>query len=234
VAYTWSKELDNVAGTASHIGAVGGNRNPFAGGLDKGLGAVDRAHVFHATFVWGLPIGKGHAIGSGNAFARGLASGWQLSGIITFTTGIPLAIVGSGCNTPGIVSTCIASYNPSYPGAVRINGSYGSGNALSPGAVSYFAKNAFADPAAYTFGTLPRSAPYGLFAPSLLDESLSLRREIAITERLKLAITGEVFNLTNSVYFGAPGNNIDSANFGQVTTSANLPRKLQLNARITF
>jgi hypothetical protein len=234
VAYTWSKELDNVAGTASHIGAVGGNRNPFAGGLDKGLGAVDRAHVFHATFLWELPFGKGHAIGSGNAFARGLASGWQLSGIITFTTGIPLAIIGSGCNTPGIVSTCIASYNPSYAGPVRITGSYGSGNALSPGAVSYFAKNAFADPAAYTFGTLPRSAPYGLFAPSLLDESLSLRREIAITERLKLAITGEVFNLTNSVYFGAPGNNIDSANFGQVTTSANLPRKLQLNARITF
>lgn len=234
VGYTFSKEIDNSIGVASHIGAVGGNRNPFAGGLDKGLGAIDRRHVAHATFLYALPFGKGHAIGSGNAVVRNLVSGWQFSGILTFTTGIPLAIIGSGCNTPGILSTCMASYNPSFSGPVRINGAYGTGNALSPGAVSYFAKSAFADPAAYTFGNLPRSAPFGLFAPSLLDESISLRREIAITERLKLAITADVFNLTNSVYFAAPGNNIDSANFGQVITAANQPRKLQLNARITF
>ena len=234
VAYTWSKELDNVPGVASHLGAVGGNRNPYAGGLDKGRGAVDRAHVFHATFLYALPFGKGHSIGNTNAVAKHLLSGWQLSGILTFTTGIPLAILGSGCNTPGLTGTCIASYNPNFSGPVRVNGSYGSGNALSPGAVSYFDKRAFMNPAAYTFGSLPRSAPFGLYAPSLLDESISLRREIVITERVKLTLTGDVFNLTNSVYFGAPGNNIDSSNFGQVQTSANLPRKLQLNARVTF
>ncbi len=43
-----------------------------------------------------------------------------------------------------------------------------------------------------------------------------------------------MFNITNSVHFGAPGVSIDSATFGQVTTQANLPRKVQFNARITF
>jgi len=47
------------------------------------------------------------------------------------------------------------------------------GNALAPGAVAYFNKSAFADPAPYTFGNLPRSAPFGLFVPHLLDESFS-------------------------------------------------------------
>jgi hypothetical protein len=63
---------------------------------------------------------------------------------------------------------------------------------------------------------------------------MSLKREIAIRERLKLALQADVFNVTNTVSFAAPGTNIDSANFGQVTTTANLPRKIQLNARLTF
>jgi len=70
--------------------------------------------------------------------------------------------------------------------------------------------------------------------PHLLDESFSLRREIGIRERVKLIVTADVFNITNSVCFAAPGTNIDSANFGQVITTTNLPRKIQLNARITF
>lgn len=43
-----------------------------------------------------------------------------------------------------------------------------------------------------------------------------------------------MFNITNSVHFSAPGTNIDSATFGQVSSQANLPRKVQFNARITF
>jgi hypothetical protein len=234
LGYTWSKEIDNSIGVATNLGAVGGNRNPFAGGLDKALGAIDRRHIFHASFLYNLPFGKGHDLGSGNVVTRALLSNWSLSGIITASSGAPLAITGSGCNTPAIVSTCIASYNPAFSGPVRINGDFGTGNALNPGAISYYDKRAFQDPAAYTFGSLPRSAPFGLFVPRLVDESVSLRREIGFTERWKLAITADVFNITNSVHFAAPGTNIDSANFGQVITTNNLPRKIQMNARITF
>jgi len=178
--------------------------------------------------------GKGHSLANGNAVARTFASGWQISGLITFTSGAPLGITGSGCSTPGISSTCIVSYAPGFTGPVLINGGYGSGNALAPGALSYLNKAAFVDPAPYTFGNLPRSAPFGLFAPHIVGADMSLKREIALRERLRLAIQADVFNVTNTVCFAAPGTNIDSANFGQVTTSSNLPRKIQLNARFTF
>ncbi|HXJ41318.1 MAG TPA: hypothetical protein VNH18_18700, partial [Bryobacteraceae bacterium] len=110
----------------------------------------------------------------------------------------------------------------------------GTGNALAPGAVSYFNKAAFVNPAPYTFGNLPRSAAYGLFAPYLINQDASLRRQFSIRERVKLAITADIFNITNSVMFAAPATNIDSTNFGQLTTTNNLPRKIQLNGRLTF
>jgi hypothetical protein len=47
-------------------------------------------------------------------------------------------------------------------------------------------------------------------------------------------VSADVFNVPNNVRFAAPGTNIDSANFGQVTTQSNSPRKIQFNARITF
>ena len=42
------------------------------------------------------------------------------------------------------------------------------------------------------------------------------------------------FNIANAVYFNAPAANIDSANFGTVTSQSNQPRKVQLSGRITF
>jgi hypothetical protein len=51
---------------------------------------------------------------------------------------------------------------------------------------------------------------------------------------MKLAIEAQMFNITNSVHFTAPGTNIDSATFGEITSQANLARKFQFNARITF
>ncbi len=241
VGYTFSKEIDNVIGVATNLGSAGGNRDPYNGSLDKALGAIDHPHVFHATFLYQLPFGAGHNLGSGNAIVRALVSHWQASGIITFTSGAPLGITGSGCNTPGVVSStngsaayCDVSYNPNFTGPVRINGSYGDGNAIGTGAVSYLNKAAFIDPAPYTFGNLPRSAAFGLFGPSLLDEDVSLRREFPIRESIRLAVQADAFNVTNSVQFAAPATNIDSANFGQVTTTNNLPRKIQFSARLTF
>ena len=53
-------------------------------------------------------------------------------------------------------------------------------------------------------------------------------------ERLKLAIQGDFFNLTNRTQFGGIGTNTASANFGTVSTQVNGPRKIQLAARISF
>jgi hypothetical protein len=224
--YTFSKELDNLLASA---------RNPFDYELEKSRGGIDHRHVFMGTVSYQLPFGAGRPLNPGNAVARALISRWNVSGVVTFATGAPLALTGSACNAGGILGTCIPNYNPAWTGTeVRINGNYGDGNVLGSSPTSYLDRTAFVAPAAYTFGNLPRTGVYGLNAPYNADVDLSVRREFAIHENVKLAIQADAFNVNNAVHFGAPGLNPDQASFGTLTSQANQPRKLQFNARVTF
>jgi len=223
--YTFSKQLDDLLGTP---------RNPFNRALERARGAIDHTHVFTASSAYQLPFGAGHMLNPGSAAARALISRWTVSGIVSFTTGSTLSVTGTGCNAGGILGTCFPNYNPAFNGNIRINGNYGSGNVLGSSPTSYLDRTAFVDPAAYTVGNLPRSGVFGLNAPFNSSIDLSVRREFAIRENVKLAVQADAFNVNNTVRFGTPGTNPDQASFGTVTSQANQPRKLQLNARITF
>lgn len=225
LGYTFSKELDNLLGTP---------RNPFNAALEKSQGSINRTHVFTGTYVYALPFGAGHRINPGSSVARLLVSGWSISGIATYSSGAPLSVTGTACVSGGILGTCFPNYNPSFSGDVRINGGLGDGSVLGSTPTAYLNRAAFVAPAPFTTGNVSRTAPYGLFAPRIMGLDVSLRREFKIVERVKLAFQTDAFNVTNSVFFGAPTVNVDSANFGTLTTQANQPRKLQLSARISF
>ena len=221
VNYTFSKELDNLAGV----------RDPNKDFLEKGPGAIDHPHVAQATLVYQLPFGAGHNLNSRSKVVSGILSHWQLSGLFTFTTGAPLSITGT-CTGGGIIdASCYPNYNPNFSGSVWQNGTPGTGNlATTP----YLNKAAFVDPSAYTAGNIARSAPLGLFAPHIADLDMSVRREFVIREKVRLAFQADAFNINNAVHFAAPGTGIDSATFGIFSSMANQPRKLQFSARLSF
>lgn len=223
--YTFSKELDNL---------LASTRNPFDYSLEKSRGAIDHRHVVTGSYAILLPFGEGHRLNPANRVSRALVSRWTVSGLVSFTSGSPLALVGSNCNAGGILGTCIPNYNPGFNGSVRINGNYGEGNLIGGTVTSFLDKNAFVAPAAYTWGNLPRTGVYGLNAPFNSSIDVSVRREFALHEKLKLAIQCDAFNVNNAVRFAVPGTNPDQASFGTITSQANSPRRLQLNARLTF
>jgi len=223
--YTFSKQLDNLLSTP---------RNPFDRSLEKSRGAIDHTHVFTGTYSYQLPFGAGHRLDPGNAVVRAVSSGWTVSGIVSYTTGSPLAIVGTACTSGGILGTCIPNYNPSFSGNIRINGNYGNGNVYGSSPTSYLDRTAFVAPTAYTFGNAPRTGAYDLNAPYNASVDISVRREFPIHENIKLAFQCDAFNVNNAVHFGAPALNPDQASFGTLTSQANQPRKLQFNMRITF
>jgi hypothetical protein len=234
-AYTLSKILDTVP-NGGQLGSAGGTRDPYNTALDKGLGHTDRTHILRGSFVFNPPVGRGHSFGGNNRVTRAILSDWMFSGTFMTNTGRPLAISGT-CTLTGISSSCIPSYNPAFTGSTpRINGGWGDGNVLNPGATRYLDANAFMNPAPYTFGDLPRSAPFGLRAPAFWNLDMSAKREFRVTERWSFHLGVDVFNVPNVVIFDAPNTNLTSANFGQITSVqiSNAPRKLQLNARITF
>jgi hypothetical protein len=222
-AYTFSKQLDDLLASP---------RNPFNDSLEKGPGTIDHPQVGSLIFVYQLPFGAGHKLNSGSRVLSSVMSHWQVSGLVTYSSGAPLVISGT-CTSGGILGTCYPNYNPSFQGNVWINGDFGSGG-KSVTSTPYLDKTAFVDPAAYTVGNIARSAPFGLFAPHNADVDLTVRREFNVREHAKLAFQADAFNVNNAVHFGAPGTNIDAAAFGTVNSMANQPRKLQFSARVSF
>jgi hypothetical protein len=221
--YTFSKELDDLVGV----------RDPNADFLEKGPGTIDHPNVAAATFLYQLPFGAGHQLNSGNKALSYVISGWQVSGIFTAANGAPLSITGT-CQGGGIIdASCYPNYNTGFSGSVWQNGSIGS-NGANVTSTAYLNKTAFVDPANYTWGSIPRAAPLGLFAPHNADLDVSVRREFRIRERVRLAFQADAFNINNAVHFAAPGTGIDSSSFGVFTSMANQPRKLQFGARLSF
>jgi hypothetical protein len=102
-----------------------------------------------------------------------------------------------------------------------------------------------ADPSLATYGTLPRNLLRG---PGYVNVDMAFSKTTSITERVKLEFRAEFFNLFNHANFldprvvnngdgtlagGAPGTNINSGQFGQITGTYD-PRIIQLALRLSF
>jgi hypothetical protein len=218
--YTFSKAL----------GTINGFRSAYVG--EKNLSTTDMPHVWNAFYAYDLPFGKGRQFDTDNKFLQALISGWQISGITRYASGTPLGPFTANCNVPQ-AGTCWASYNPSFSGPIQINGGWGKG----PGDVTktaYIDKNAFANPAAFTYGNTPATGAFGLRNPHFANQDLSVSRVFQIHEDWKLNFGMDTFNLLNSVRFGGIVTNINAANFGTVNSQANLPRVVQFKLRLEY
>jgi hypothetical protein len=194
---------------------------------------LDPNHILNLLFVYQLPFGKGRAISPSNSVISAIVSGWQLSGITTYRSGGGFGSIGAACNLPN-AGGCYADFNPNFSGEVRINGDYRVTDRMGNDTTVFLDRNAFQNPAPFTYGNTPRSLVYKLHNPSDYNQSLSVRREFPIHESWKLAFQMDTFNTFNWVTWGNPNTNITNANFGRITSQGNSPRVVQLNARITF
>jgi hypothetical protein len=69
------------------------------------------------------------------------------------------------------------------------------------------------------------------------NENLSLTRVFPIKEQIRLEFRAEAFNLFNRVRFGVGDTNLQDANFGKLTSSADLlntPRQMQFALKLYF
>jgi len=224
VNHTWSKTLAD----------TGAGRSGYFWKIEKTHAENDLTHVFNASFVYELPFGTGRRFLSGNAAVRALATGWRIAGITRIRSGAWFGVIGASCVLPN-AGGCRASYNPNFTGSVRIGGEWGSGDLLGRTPPVFLDKNAFMSPAPYTYGDTPGAGAFGLKNPTFWNQDLSLMREFALTERYKLNIQADSFNIFNTVIFSGPASlNSADANFGRVTSQANSPRTFQLSLKLQF
>ncbi len=230
--YTYDKELDDTGtqrtGYAIPANAILDGVARKANRIDRSVAVLDIPQNLAAYGVYKLPFGKG-GIGAHNFMVRALAGGWELSGISTYSSGLPLFITSSACTATSLPNqgTCMPDLNPGFTGKnIRQNGKWGQGvTALTLGTLSYIngytssttpgqgvgsvacgsSTGPFCNSGSYMIGDAPRGGAFGLRGPNNFRVTSGLRRSFDITEKVKFIFGVDCQNLLNSVTFGGGG-----------------------------
>jgi hypothetical protein len=71
-------------------------------------------------------------------------------------------------------------------------------------------------------------------SPWVLNENVNLAKELVASERIRVMLRFEAFNLFNRVRWGAPSSTFTANTFGQVRSQANTPRQAQVALKFQF
>jgi hypothetical protein len=235
-AYTWSKTM----GVSTDIEGTPRIQALSYFDLNRAVLNFDRTHVFNLSGLWELPFGKGKSWAT-SGVASALLGGWQLNGIFTVMTGLPVAVTASGTslNLPGSTQRA----DQVLP-EVRVTGEAGPNT-------SYFDPMAFRPVTDVRFGNAGFNSLRG---PGLINLDAGLFRDFRFTDRFHLQFRAEAFNFTNTPHWSNPAANVSSityngdgtirtlGGFGSITSTnaANLgragtdERMYRLGLRLSF
>jgi hypothetical protein len=219
--YALQKSIDNSSGMKDirNVGTVGIQDN-YNLRAERSLSTFDRTHSAAVTGLYELPFGRGKKFATGG-WPSALIGGWQINGILTMRTGLPLSISTSQ-NLTGSLG------GGSRPNRLRS----GRLDASQRSIQQWFDVAAFQTPPQFQFGNTSRTEP-SLRGPGAKQFDFSLFRNVRIAEKLTVQVRGEAFNVLNRVNFGGPATSIGAAGAG-IITSADDARSLQLGLRLFF
>ncbi len=216
VAYTYSKALDPAGANASFGGDLYTVSNPYNRYYDYGPAGSDRTHIALVNFIYDLPFFRT----SQNGFVRTVLGGWEMSGIVTMQSGLPLAMnLGGSQGSNGLAN---ATNRPDVVGRLTY-----------PQAVSeWFDTSAFALPEKGAWGNLGSGVVRG---PGRQNWNVSLFKRFIFSEAhgREFQLRFETFNTFNHTQYNAVSTSYTSSNFGQVTSVWD-PRVFQLGAKLLF
>ncbi len=217
LTYTWSKALDYQS-----EGSGGSPSNSYDGQNDYGPATWDREHVITFTHNWDLPFGRNrHWKLGNNAIADAIVGGWRLSGVHTWGTGLPF--------TPSVANAPLLN-DPDFAG-VRAD-VIGNPNVPNPNANLWFNPAAYSEPQQpFRQGTAGRNSLRGSHE---WESDLSLSKNLLLSERFKLELRADAFNVFNHVNLGNPASQIDSSGAGQITYIQLPMRQMQFGLHFSF
>ena len=262
--YTWSHCLDTVSNGGLLPFSSAALISPLPGELRRQYGNCDYdiRHNFNTSFVYQLPVRRGHS-----RFLAAFVNGWQVSGTIFCHTGVPFSVLSTPYSANG--NGIIQGGGPQFA-SVRLGVPLYSHAPIpgvtQPGTLQWLNPNAFVSavdpstgecndgdkPGDCQFGNLGRNTLRG---PGFTWSDLYVSKKISLTERVALRIDGQFFNWLNHPNFalptavaGIPGQPGTQTGFGALvaTTSPptgllgvglggdNSPRMIALQLRLEF
>ena len=200
----------------------------------RGPSDFDIRHNFVANVVYEMP-GRGRLLG-----------GWQVSGVASVHSGLAFTPVLTFDNAD--LQSLLISERPDLVGNPYAGVCPSGARVGTPSC--WFNSSAFAVPPAGQFGNAGRNILRG---PAFAQFDAALHKDFAITERRKITVGVEAYNVFNHPNFGVPSNtqsplamggNGDAifkdaagsfaANAGQILTTVGTGRQIQLTGRFTF
>lgn len=230
-AYTWAKMIDDVSSVAGFLGAQNpGYTNHYDKRLDRSLSGLDIAHRLVVNYQYELPFGRGKALLDRSGWVNQVVGGWQLNGITTMQSGLPMGITSrfnnlnsfGGRQTPNRV----LGQQPLTTGAVseRLGGRFGS--------QPYLNANAFEQPPDFMFGNMGNIMPDAR-EPEYVNWDVSILKDFPFSERVRLQFRAEFINFFNHTVFRRPNTSFGNNNFGNIT-AAESARIGQLGLKLYF
>jgi hypothetical protein len=217
-SYTYSKSLDQSAGLPEPV-------NPVNPALSRGLSAFDMRHNLVTSFHYEIPR-LSHA-----KRLNLLTSGWAVSGIARFTSGLPVTLFNN--NDTSLLGTIPNGINNNGVDTPQWSGAPLHMNRNPRGGRPVFDASQFSLPAIGSMGNARRRFFGG---PGMESFDVTVSRTMLVKDNRALDLRAEAFNLFNHAqFFGAAAvqGNISSSNFGQAE-SAMSPRLMQLALRYRF
>jgi hypothetical protein len=218
-SYTFSKSIDNASGSQNLL-------NPFCFSCDRTLSGFDVQHRFVFSYTYRLPLKPS---GRSGAIWDKVVDGWEIGGITTFQSGIPVRLMDTGSD-----NSLVGGYNyesadrPDVIGTIRIQ---------DPRQGGVAGPNQFFDPSSFAVEPLGKigNAAHHLFSgPGLNNWDFTILKHISFRERYQLEFRSEFFNFFNHAQFNSPVGDIAAGElFGGVFSAAD-PRFIQFGLKLQF
>jgi len=229
-SYTWSKNMDESNGQSVTFNAQQAySQDNYNRAAEWGLATINTPGRWTTAINYQLPFGRGQKFLNGSRALDYVVGGWAMNTNFVMQTGFPMAIYQNNLNSA--IGTSVQRPNATGTSAAT------SGSVESR-LYDYLNPAAFSTAAQYTYGNLSRTIP--VRGPGMYNTDFSLFKTVG-TERYRGQFRLEVFNLTNTPQFYAPGadgsnsgNEIGSSSFGQIALQANFPRVIQIGIRGMF
>lgn len=220
--YTWSHALDDVSnGGLLPLNALQTDtsllnpQNPFNIRANYGDSDLDVRH--YVSFGWVMSDMFRHAgmhWGPNQAFG-----GWTLSSNVFFRTGLPYTVIDSAA------TTTLGGFN--YGGTIFGTPLTNSFASCGSGAVNVpcltTSEFGASNPNPTGFGSQARNDFRG---PDFFDIDLSLMKDFAIGEHVRLGVGAQAYNLLNHPNFDQPVNDIANPLFGSITRLVGPPTSI--------
>jgi hypothetical protein len=204
---------------------------------EKRLSRDDVPHRVTASVLYELPFGRGrHWAGNAPGVVNALIGGWSVNAIGQLQSGRPLDFNSRNIYFDGDLKSLKAKYTDNVDVPVwDISGFYFHDAAVQTNGVD--------DPNKQRGDQRIRLASNLRYFPSRIDGlrspflnlwDISIVKRVQLAGRVQAQFNVEFLNALNKVIFNDANTVPTEANFGKVTSQNNLPRDIQLAAKIVF